>query len=583
MTRGNRIRLALGLGLIVLIALVALTWWHWQKPKSGLTETTRATGMPLTPEQQSVTFTHADLTFVVDPKRESIEGRSILTFDVRRPIAKIQFDLDRDLPIEAIAVDGKPLADDRWSNPEGRATIELPRTYEAGQRLRLAVDYGGKPHVATKAPWEGGFVWSKTPEGEPWIATAVQGEGCDLFWPCFDNSLVEIGTVDLHVDVPQGLVAPANGRFMGVTDGEDGRRVWNWRAKNPNNYAISLNIAPFKEIRGQYRSRFGNVIPMHFWHLPGNEAKAKALFAEFAPTLDFFERTVGPYPFGDEKVAAVETPHLGMEHQTINAYGNEYKPSQEGFDWLFHHEFAHEWFGNQLTNRDWDDMWLHEGFGSYMQPLYIRERLGQMAYHAMLWKQRAGLLNRFPIVSGKPRVEHEVYNPKTGPGGDIYAKGSHVLHTMRQQMGDEPFLRAVRRLVYGRPDPAPGNFTPRFGTTDEFMTLASQEAGSDLKWFFDVYLRSAQLPRLIEQRRGNTLHLQWRTPRGLPFPMPVEVRVDGEIQTVPMTGGRGSVTLPRADSAWTVDPAAKVLRQNDAIDRFRDWDAAEKAKAAKKS
>jgi hypothetical protein len=65
--------------------------------------------------------------------------------------------------------------------------------------------------------------------------------------------------------------------------------------------------------------------------------------------------------------------------------------------------------------------------------------------------------------------------------------------------------------------------------------------------------------------------------------MPVEVRVDGQVQTVPMTGGRGSVTLPNANSGWTVDPGGKLLRQNDAIDRFRDWDAAEKAKTAKKS
>lgn len=576
----NSIWLGLAVALIVLLGLITLTWWRWQEPSGELTPTTRATGAPLTAEQRSVNFTHADLTFRVDPGRKSIEGRSVLTFDVRRPISRIHFDLDRGLPIEGIALDGQPLDKGRWSNPEGRATVELPRTYQPGQRLALTVDYGGKPHVAKRAPWDGGFVWSKSPDGQPWVATAVQGEGCDIFWPCFDNSLVEIGTVDLHIDVPEGLVAPGNGRFMGVTDGEDGRRIWNWRAQSPNNYAISLNIAPYKELRGQYRSRFGNVIPMHFWYLPGNEAKAKALFTEFAPTLDFFERMIGPYPFAGEKVAAVETPHLGMEHQTINAYGNEYKPSQEGYDWLFHHEFAHEWFGNQLTNRDWDDMWLHEGFGSYMQPLYIRERQGELTYHAMLWKQRGGLLNKFPMISGTPRLEHLVYNPETGPGGDIYAKGSLILHTLREYIGEEAFLRSVRRLVYGRPDPAPGNFAPRFGTTAEFQALASQEAGRDLKWFFDVYLRGARLPRLVEQRQGNTLHLQWRTQGGRPFPMPVEVRVDGVTQSVPMTGGRGSVSLPSANSGWTVDPGGKVLRQNDAIDRFRDWDAAEKAKAA---
>ena len=105
----------------------------------------------------------------------------------------------------------------------------------------------------------------RRPTAQPWIATAVQGEGCDLFWPCFDNSLVEIGTVDLHIDVPEGLVAPGNGRFMGMTSAARTAAASGTGARsNPNNYAISLNIAPYKEIRADYQSRFGNVDPDAF-------------------------------------------------------------------------------------------------------------------------------------------------------------------------------------------------------------------------------------------------------------------------------------------------------------------------------
>ena len=573
-------------GLIIALAmvpiLIAVYFVVFRAPAPELSAYTRGTGGPLTAEQRSVEFTHADLSLDIFPDKKEIAGRSKLTLNVQKPVERIQFDLDRNLPISAVTLGGQPIDKGQWSNPDGRLTIELGRTALAGETLVVGVDYAGKPHVAARAPWEGGFVWDKTPDGKPWVATAVQGEGCDLFWPCFDNSLVEVGTVDLRINVPEGLSAPSNGKLVGVTKADDGRSTWHWRATKPNNYAIALNIAPYKELKANYRSRFGNTIPLHYWHLPGKEKEARVLFAEFAPTLAFFEATVGPYPFANEKVAAVETPHLGMEHQTINAYGNAYKPAPEGYDWLFHHEFAHEWFGNQLTNRNWDDMWLHEGFGSYMQPLSIRQRLGEVPYHAWMWKQRAGLLNRFPIVSGKPRLEHEVYNPETGPGGDIYAKGALALHSLRQLMGDEPFYRAVRRLVYGRPDPAPGNFSPRFGTTDEFVQLTSEEAGRDLKWFFDVYIRSARLPELVEKRQGNVLNLQWRTQRGLPFPMPVEVMVDGALQTVPMANGRGSLTLPAANSIWTVDPAGKLLRHDDAIDRYRDWTTAEQAKAAKK-
>jgi aminopeptidase N len=568
----------IGLALVLLVAALAGGYWISKGRKAPeLTAWTKGSGQPLTPEQQSVTFNHADLTFVVHPDDKSIEGRSILDLAVNKPIDKIQVDLDRELPISRITVNGQQIAKDKWSNPEGRVTIALPARFNPGQVIHLGVDYSGRPHVAINAPWDGGFVWSKTPQGAPWIATAVEGEGCDLFWPCFDNSLVEVGTVDLHIDVPRGLVAPSNGRFLGATPSGKDRMVWNWRAKNPNNYAIALNIAPYSVITSTYKSRFGNTIPLYYWYLPGEDAKARLLFSEFKPTLEFFERTIGPYPWGDEKVGVVETPHLGMEHQTVNAYGNEYKPAPEGFDWLFQHEFSHEWFGNQLTNRDWDDMWLHEGFGTYMQPLYVQYRLGQMPYDAYLWKLRAMVANKYPIVSGHHQLEDEVYDPKTGPANDIYYKAALMLHTLRGLIGDTAFFNATRRMVYGRLDPKPGNFTTRFGDSNEFIRYVNEESGRNLNWFFDVYLRSAHLPRLVTSQQGDTLNLQWQTQGGKPFPMPVEVAVNGQVQTVPMSGGHGSIALP-ADAHFVIDPVGKILRDDPAMDRFRDWTAAQKPK-----
>jgi hypothetical protein len=172
--------------------------------------------------------------------------------------------------------------------------------------------------------------------------------------------------------------------------------------------------------------------------------------------LDFFESTIGPYPFGDEKMGVVETPHKGMEHQTINAYGNKYAKTAYGYDELLQHEFAHEWFGNQLTNANWDDMWLHEGLGSYMQPLYMQYLRGDQEYFASLMQQRAMIENKAPIVSGKPRLEEDVYDDKRGgPGQDIYNKGSLVMHTLRGLIGDDAFFRACARSLR-HPRPAPG-------------------------------------------------------------------------------------------------------------------------------
>lgn len=531
------------------------------------TEFTLQTDQPRTPEQLAVRFDKADLSIRVMPETKTIDGVAVLDFTATAPIMRLVVELDTILTISSIQIDGVEVpADDGWENEEGRLWIDLGRTVAAGETVSARIAYSGAPRVAPNAPWDGGFQWAQTPTGEPWIATAVQGEGCDIFWPCIDHPLAEPGRVDLHITVPPGLSAPSNGRFLGMTTGADGWTTWNWSAANPNTYAIALNIGPYEAMTAEYHSRFGNVVPMTYWYLKSDDpAKVAGLFAQFEPMMDFYEATVGPYPFGDEKMGVVETPHLGMEHQTINAYGNQYKIDGRGFDWLLHHELSHEWFGNQLTNVNADDMWLHEGLGSYMQPLYDCWLNGDRYMQVSLSNQRRGLRNRFPVVSGTLKTEDQVYNGDIGPGNDIYSKGSLIAHSLRLLIGDEAFFNAVRRLVYGRPDPAPGNFQPRYASTTEFLALVNEETGGDYGWFFRGYLYQAALPDLIETREGDRLNLRWVTGDGAVFPMPVEVEVNGVVQTVPMTGGQGSLTVP-ANAHVLIDPANKVLRRLERID-----------------
>lgn len=525
-----------------------------------ITATTAASGGPIEAERAALRLEHVDLAIEVFPDAKTLSGRATLDLAIGAPVRRLLIDLDRNLPVRAITLDGRRLPPSAWTNPEGRLAVALSAERTAGSKAKLVIEYGGTPHVAVRAPWDDGIVWSTAPDGQPWIATTAQGYGCDLFWPCLDFPAGEPQSMDLRITVPAGLSAPSNGALVGVAQLPDGRSTWHWRARSPNPYGIALNIGPYEEISGTYRSRFGNMIPMRFWHLAGRGEQARELFAEFAPTLAFFEQLIGPYPWPDEKLGVVETPHLGMEHQTINAYGNEYRKSPEGFDWLFHHELAHEWFGNLMTAADWDDFWLHEGYANYMQPLYGRAREGERRYAAMMADQRRQIVNRAPLTSGRSRTSNQVYEESEGgPGQDIYYKGAWVLHTLRNLIGDAAFFDATRRLVYGRPDPRPGNFAPRFVTTAEFERLMTQAAGRDLRWFFDVYLRQAALPQLIETRRGRRLVLEWKVPGGGAFPMPVEVAVDGKVERVPMTGGRAEITVPRRATV-VVDPAARVLR-----------------------
>ena len=527
------------------------------------------TDQPRTPEQLAMSFDRADLSIRVMPETRTIDAVAVLDFTATAPLTAVVVELDTLLTVSSVQIDGHELGPDDWSNPEGRMTIPLAEPLAAGGTVSVRIAYAGTPRVAPNAPWDGGFVWATTTDGSPWIATAVQPEGCDLFWPCIDHPLAEPKRVDLHIRVPSTLSAPSNGRFLGTVDHGDGWTTWNWSAANPNTYAIALNIGPYDEVRSDYQSRFGNVIPMSYWYLRSDDpAKVAALFAQFAPMMDFFEATIGPYPFGDEKMGVVATPHLGMEHQTINAYGNAYRLDGKGYDWLLHHELAHEWFGNQMTNRNAGDMWLHEGLGSYMQPLYLRWLHGERSMQAELLEQRRDLINRFPVVAGTDRSEDEVYQNDIGPGLDLYNKGSLIAHSLRMLIGDEAFFRSLTRLVYGTATPRPGGFTTRYGTTDEFLAIVSEEAGRDLSWFFRGYLYQAALPDLRQTHEAGELTLAWVTGDGGIFPMPVEIEIDGRRQTLAMTGGRGRIAAP-ATSHILIDPDNKVLRRLDFIEQWK--------------
>ncbi|OQW43055.1 MAG: peptidase M1 [Proteobacteria bacterium SG_bin5] len=538
-----------------------------QKGLPPITAQTARSGGPVDPLQAALAFDAVDLRIELLPDRQAITGVATLSFTARAPLDTLLLDLDRNLAVRAVSIDGTALKPAAWSNPDGRLRIALPHPVPAGARIVARIGYGGTPHVAVNAPWDDGFVWTKTRDGKPWIASTQEGYGCDLFWPCLDFPTGEPGVADLRITVPRGLSAPANGVLVARETLPRGRTSWHWRVKHPNTYALALTVGPYELLSDTYHSRFGNLIRLNYWYLPPARQKASALFAEFAPTLDFFEQVIGPYPFGDEKLGVVESPYLGMEHQTINAYGNNYKKSPEGFDWLFQHELSHEWFGNQLTAGDWDDYWLHEGFAQYLQPLYGEWREGKARYLAMLDGYRNRIENRSPLVSGRPRTEEEVYeSAQGGPGVDIYYKGAWVLHTLRGLIGDKAFFASVRRLVYGRPDPAPGNFAPRYGSTAEFEALAAVESGQDLGWFFDAYVRRAALPELVATPEPGGLRLDWRA--GGRFPMPVEAEVGGTRVTVAMPEGVGHLPVP-AGTHVVLDPEAKILKRSVAIEAYQ--------------
>ena len=547
------------------------------KDPKFLTAHTRQQGGVKPPEQLALDFRHLDLSTKVFPDEKRIESTAVLTLGTSMNLTELILDLYPKFTIHSIAINGRTVAPDRYSNPEGQLRIKLPRTAAAGATIKARIVYSGTPPLAKRPPWEGGTTWLKTPDGKsPWIDTSLWGGGCDLLIPCIDHPTRKAAIIDEHYTVPTGLMAPGNGAFVGKSE-KDGWTTWNWHARSVHTYGPVLNVGPYKVFEGEYASRFGNTIPMRLYYLPGEEEKAAELFREFPQTLDFWESRIGPYPWADQKMGVIRVPYSGLENQTLVGHSNDFPKTPQGFDSLMNHEFAHEWFGNQLSVANYDDLWLQEGFGSYAQPLLGEYLGGAIDYMSLLKAQRAIIRNEQPLVTGEERSEKAVYADKTGPRGDIYPKGSWIAHTLRQLIGDEAFFKSIRILVYGRPDPLPGNFQPQFGTTQGYLKIVNEVTGKDYKWFFDAYFYRAALPKLVATREGDMLKLRWQVPDNLPFPMPVEVRVNDRVVSLPMSDGTGAISVPPF-TAITLDPESKILMQSDAIDRFQSWDAAQKAK-----
>lgn len=456
-----------------------------------------------------------DLNITINPEQRSIKGFNEITFDVVSPTQKIQIDLFENMKVDSIIWNTKKL---NYKRDNDAVFIDFPEKLLSKSNHKLKFYYSGNPLIAKNAPWDGGFVFKKDSNGKDFIGVAVQGTGASLWYPVKDSQSDEPDNgASIKVAVPNGLMNVSNGRFLGSQDLKNGYTRWDWEVKNPiNNYTITVNIADYVHIQDKMPD-----LDLDYYVLRENEDKAREHFMEVKPMMECFQSKFGRYPFWEDGYKLVETPYLGMEHQSAVAYGNKYKKGYMGmdlsgtgvgmfFDFITIHETGHEWFGNSITSTDIADMWIHEGFTTYSESVFIECIKGYNDAMKYVNGQARNVRNDKPII-GQYGVNNE-------GSGDMYYKGSLLLNTLRHVIGDD---EKWWKILYNYSE----TFKKKIITSDTVINYFNKASGMDLSTIFHQYLYTNQVPVFLYKIKGDYLYYSWNNTTD-DFNMPLDIGFD---------------------------------------------------------
>jgi aminopeptidase N len=395
---------------------------------------------------------------------------------------------------------------------------DLPK----GVEDKIEVFYEGVPVVSKNPPWVGGITWGRDDLGEHFIVTTCQGIGASIWWPNKDYLGDEPDSQRTAITVPDSMIDVSNGRLRNTTHNRDGTSTYEWFVTNPiNNYDVTINAGQYAHFTDSLEGE-GGKLTLDFWPLSYHADTARGQFKQVIPMLRCFEYWFGPYPFYADGYKLIETPHLGMEHQSAIAYGNHYLNGYLGrdlsrtglglqWDFIIAHESAHEWFGNNISGKDHADMWVHESFANYAEGLYTECRLGKTAGAAYVIGTRIGIRNDRPIIPA--------YGVNAQGSGDMYPKGGNMLHTIRAILDDDEKWRDILRGLNQR-------FRHQTVSSKEVEDFISTQAGIDLSKVFAQYLTTTQVPVFEYRVAGGRLSYRWANVVA-GFDMPLRVQIPG--------------------------------------------------------
>ncbi len=476
-------------------------------------------------------FYHLDVR--VDPEKKFISGKNTIRFKMLKDDTRIQLDLQQPLNVDKILFGTTEL---KYEREFGAVFVDFPETLHAGRVYSIDFYYSGNPLETGRF---GGIAFRKDPAGRPWINTACEGIGASIWWPNKDQWRDEVESMQISVSIPNDLVDVSNGKFMGKTDLGDGYTRWDWLVHYPiNNYDVALNIGKYEH----FSDKLGD-LSLDFYALPEDLDKAKKQFSQAKGMLQAFQHYFGEYPFKKDGYKLIEVPYAGMEHQSAVAYGNHFANGYLERDWtgvgislrfdfIIIHESGHEWFGNSITAADPSDMWIHEGWTTYLECLYVEYMYGHDDYLKYVNAYKTKVKNAKPIIAER--------GVNAEPPQDQYFKGALFLNTLRSVINDDPrWFKLIHDLYQ--------HFKYKNIMTEDIVAFFNQKTGKDFTPIFNQYLRHTAIPTLelkFNAEEG-TVAYRWKVDEP-GFAMPVRVGKKDNWQLIQATTDWQTMKTPLA-------------------------------------
>ncbi len=499
-----------------------------------------SSGGKLNPLQAIMDIRHYTIALDVNIEARSISGYTEVDLVLNQPTDTLLLNLVDQMAIKKITVNKK---DVQFLHKDDKIYMTSPGGFKTGKQ-KVNVAYSGIPQVAARPPWQGGFTWTKDSTGHPWVIINCQFEGGKIYYPCKDHPSDEPNEgADLIITVPKELVVAGPGLLQGVIQTKNNRATYHWKTNYTiSNYCILFNVGNYKVVSRDYTTVNGNKVPIQLYILEQNMEHAQKILDMKERDSKVLEKYFGEYPWVKEKIGIVDVPNPGMEHQTMISYGGErfrfQKVGGQDYSPNLFHEYAHEWWANRVTNKDWAHMWIQEVLATSAEALCYRELAGEEAYHQVMFGDKRNSRNRTPLVQGNEVNTQDTYT------GDIYSKGAFFMHTLRYVLGDSLFFPTLKTLATD-----PKYTYDNFVTSDDVEQLFSSRSGKNLKPLFDFYLRTTDVLDIVITQTGyNTYSVKLNN---FFMPLPMDISTDSGTQRVIINKEAmtiKSTTIPTVDA-----------------------------------